>query len=328
MDCCLAGCWRHCCPPCSGDVLRDCNVWLWPVTRGCTCARVTVHSEWELLLCTTVSVPGWSLGWEMGQSTGVTGAGVLLHLRVVAAGPPPPAALGAASVTSWCHVADGWCRLASFLLEVLPFLSCLLLSVFAQPSCKGLWGSRTRSSACIGHVNPACALHVMGELWQGTTGRMHRDLPQAEEYQGHLATPPPGCLQHTMSLAYVLGQCLQPPHLSCVLLKEKLKGWCLTFQLCLMLASSVSTGEAPQIQPCSCLLCLKCCRVRGVEEGKGLKKHLPSPCPNGCWAAGPSPAPLCQPKGLRVMVVCPFWRGLLPSSKGSDFEGAAPSPTS
>lgn len=35
-----------------------------------------------------------------------------------------------------------------------------------------------------------------GEPWQGTAGRMLGDLPRAEECQGHLATPPPGCLHH------------------------------------------------------------------------------------------------------------------------------------
>lgn len=167
MDCCSVACWRHFCPPCSGDVLRDCSAWLWPLASGCICIQVTARSERELLpqlLCTTLSVPRWSLGWEMGQSPGLAGASVLLHLGEQQ-GFPPPAVLRAASVISWSLMADGWCRLTSFLLEGLPFppasFSPVLLSSLS-PGCRGLCWSRMGSSACSGHKNPACTHGMMG----------------------------------------------------------------------------------------------------------------------------------------------------------------------
>lgn len=188
------------------------------------------------VLCMTLSVPRRALGWEMGQSPRLAGASTLLHLGEQQ-GLPAPAVLRAASVTSRSPMADGWCRLTSFLLEGLPFPSAFSSPALLGSLSSGCW-SRMGNSACSGHVNRVCTHGVTG----GSRGRGQQEgcsgtFPGLRSARAiwplHLLA---ACI--TLSLAYVLGWRLQPPHLSCVLLKEKLKGSCLACQPCPVLASS------------------------------------------------------------------------------------------
>lgn len=200
----------------------------------------------------TLSVPWWSVGWEMGRRGDLLPQGVQVPACFTLGsggqqGLPPPAALRAASVTSPSPVADGWRGLTSFLLEGVPFppaFSSLASLSSPSPGCRRLCRSRMRSPAGIGHINPACTHHVMGGshgrgLQEGCVGTFPRLRSARAIWPPHLLA---AC--STLSSAYVLGWRLQPPHLSCVLLKEKLKGSCLAFQPCLMpVSSSPRTGE-------------------------------------------------------------------------------------
>lgn len=158
-----------------------------------------------------------------------------------AAGPPPTCAvLRAASVTSWLPVADGWCGLTSFFLEGVPFppaFSSLAWLSSPRPGCRGPCQSGMGSPACGGHVNPLCPSSGGGSHGRGLQEGCRGTFPRLRSAR---AIWPPHLLAacSTLSLAHVLGWRLQPPHLSCVLLKEKLKGSCLVFQPCPMLASS------------------------------------------------------------------------------------------
>lgn len=179
--------------------------------RGCSPVAASVYSatfgsEWGAaapMLCTTVCVPRWSAGWETGRRGDLLPQGLQVPACSFTSGGSRASPNLRGAQGCLCHLLVAgrrWLVRADLLfLGRSPFPSCLLLAGVAQ--LPQAWLQRTMperdGESCLRRARKSFVpIKWWGEPWQGTAGRMQRDLPKAEECQGHLATPPPGCLQY------------------------------------------------------------------------------------------------------------------------------------